>query len=192
MLTDRQLERYSRQILLPDVGGRGQERLLAATVVLAGTGDALAVAATLLARAGVGRLVSTAAGVPAGTDGAIEGDATLDLAGVTQPVRAPAMLARPVVVGRYTATTAVLATLVGRPCLHCLPAATLAPPSGSDDGPLAAALPPLLGGLGASEILRTLLAPPARGRVHRVALEAGTVTASELAPGGCARCAGSA
>jgi len=40
MLTDAQIERYGRQIILPEVGGRGQERLLAARVAVAGAGPA--------------------------------------------------------------------------------------------------------------------------------------------------------
>ncbi|TMA45273.1 MAG: hypothetical protein E6J81_13035, partial [Deltaproteobacteria bacterium] len=55
-LTDAQIERYSRQILLPEIGGRGQARLLAAHVVLAGAGEAATAAAVLLGRAGVGAL----------------------------------------------------------------------------------------------------------------------------------------
>ena len=57
-LTDEQVERYSRQILLPEVGGRGQARLLGARVALAGSDEAAGVAATLLGRAGVGTLTS--------------------------------------------------------------------------------------------------------------------------------------
>ena len=55
-LDERQIERYSRQIILPEIGGRGQERLLASVVVLAGGGDLLATAARYLAGAGVGTL----------------------------------------------------------------------------------------------------------------------------------------
>ena len=49
-------ERYSRQVALPQVGWRGQERLAAATVVIVGCGGLGTVSAGLLARAGVGRL----------------------------------------------------------------------------------------------------------------------------------------
>ena len=37
-LTPSQLERYSRQIILPTVGGRGQEALLNSTVAVVGCG----------------------------------------------------------------------------------------------------------------------------------------------------------
>src|SRR5262249_30849270 len=53
MLTDAQIERWSRQILLPDVGGRGQVRLLAARLGVLGDGLAAEVAVDLLRRAGV-------------------------------------------------------------------------------------------------------------------------------------------
>lgn len=56
VLSDRQIERYSRQIILPEVGGRGQERLLASVVVVAGAGDLTATAARYLAGAGIGEL----------------------------------------------------------------------------------------------------------------------------------------
>ena len=61
-LTDPQIERYSRQILLREVGGEGQARILAAHVLVAGEGLVLPVAALYLAAAGVGTI-----GVACGT-----------------------------------------------------------------------------------------------------------------------------
>ena len=52
--TDR--ERYSRQILFPGIGERGQESLLHAHAVIAGCGALGSFHAAALARAGVGRL----------------------------------------------------------------------------------------------------------------------------------------
>jgi molybdopterin-synthase adenylyltransferase len=49
-------QKYSRQILFTPLGERGQERLLAASVVVAGCGAIGAAAANLLVRAGVGRI----------------------------------------------------------------------------------------------------------------------------------------
>lgn len=54
--TDDQLERYSRHILLPEVGGTGQEKLLAASVLIIGAGGLGAPLLQYLAAAGVGRL----------------------------------------------------------------------------------------------------------------------------------------
>jgi molybdopterin/thiamine biosynthesis adenylyltransferase len=56
MLTPRQQERYERQMLFGPIGARGQERLLDATVAVAGLGALGTVAASMLTRAGVGRL----------------------------------------------------------------------------------------------------------------------------------------
>ena len=56
-LDEHQIERYSRHIILPNFGGQGQERLLAATVLLVGVGRSALTAALHVAAAGVGRLV---------------------------------------------------------------------------------------------------------------------------------------
>lgn len=55
-LTDAQRDRYSRHILLPEVGERGQAKLLASKVLLLGAGGLGSPAALYLAAAGVGTL----------------------------------------------------------------------------------------------------------------------------------------
>jgi molybdopterin/thiamine biosynthesis adenylyltransferase len=56
-VTDAELLRYSRQILLPDFGIEGQERLRASSILVVGLGGLGSPAAMYLAAAGVGRLV---------------------------------------------------------------------------------------------------------------------------------------
>jgi molybdopterin/thiamine biosynthesis adenylyltransferase/rhodanese-related sulfurtransferase len=55
-LTPAQLDRYSRHILLPEVGERGQEKLLKGRVLLLGAGGLGAPASLYLAAAGVGTI----------------------------------------------------------------------------------------------------------------------------------------
>ena len=57
MLKDEQITRYSRHILLPEIGGKGQQRLLDARVRIHGTGRAADEAATYLIAAGIGVVI---------------------------------------------------------------------------------------------------------------------------------------
>ncbi|MCL5982154.1 MAG: molybdopterin-synthase adenylyltransferase MoeB [Firmicutes bacterium] len=56
VLTDQQILRYSRHILVPEIGGRGQEKLLLAKILLIGAGGLGSPVALYLAAAGVGTL----------------------------------------------------------------------------------------------------------------------------------------
>lgn len=67
-LREDQIRRYARHVLLPDVGGLGQERLLAAAVAVH-AGSAAAVAAiAYLAAAGVGRIAILGGGTVTAND----------------------------------------------------------------------------------------------------------------------------
>lgn len=55
-LTDDQTERYSRQIILPEVGGTGQKKLLQAKVLIIGCGGLGSPCSYYLASAGIGKI----------------------------------------------------------------------------------------------------------------------------------------
>jgi len=57
MLSERELERYDRQIRLPNLGVDGQRKLKAAKVLVAGVGGLGTASALYLAAAGIGKLV---------------------------------------------------------------------------------------------------------------------------------------
>jgi|SRR5579871_4534 len=178
MLSDAQVERWSRQIVLPEVGGRGQERLCAARATVCGGNAAAALAAELLERAGV-RVVGDA------------GDVVLDLG--DQPIEAPRGAV--VVRGRMRGARMAVVTLVGRPCGACLDAEALLPrPTRAEAMPaaLGAAAARVLGAIAAGEALSALLRRPRAGRMQTVDLGAGAFAGTTLPSGpGCARCAGS-
>lgn len=55
-LSETQIERYSRQIILPEVGGKGQKRIAQAKVFLAGAGGLGSPCAYYLTAAGIGHI----------------------------------------------------------------------------------------------------------------------------------------
>jgi len=61
-LTNAQIERYSRQIIVPRLGGRGQERLLAARLLLVGDAPDIEAPLAYLVGAGVGTISVRVAG----------------------------------------------------------------------------------------------------------------------------------
>ena len=55
-MTDEELDRYARHIVLPQVGGAGQQRLIASRIAVIGAGGIGSAAIPALAGAGVGRI----------------------------------------------------------------------------------------------------------------------------------------
>ncbi|MHC4721182.1 MAG: ThiF family adenylyltransferase, partial [Planctomycetota bacterium] len=55
-LSEEQIERYSRHIILKHIGGGGQEKLLSSKVLIVGAGGLGAPAGLYLAAAGIGTI----------------------------------------------------------------------------------------------------------------------------------------
>jgi molybdopterin/thiamine biosynthesis adenylyltransferase len=181
MLTDAQIERWSRQILVPHVGGRGQLRLLGARVVLAGGGPVATQCSDLLARAGVS---------VRGGDAPGDTDAIVDLLDASDS-RRTAAAGTPLVRGRLAGCAGLVDTLVGRPCGRCLEPTVGS--SAGDAGPLAPAAAQTLAALVAAEALGVLLEPPRVGRRLCFDLSSGAFDCTSLAAtAGCDLCGGRA
>ena len=151
MLTDATVERYSRQILLEEVGGRGQARLLDATVHVDGGGAAAVVAIDLLERAGV-RVERGAAPRTGAPRAMLPG-------GVT-------------VVSHWTDDGVRIATVARPLCPTCRAGGSSPTPSAAPTRPDSAATDQVVGALVAGECLRALLGLAPRERALRVDLDA--------------------
>ena len=77
-LSDRQIERYSRQIIVPRVGGRAQERLLGSRLLIAGDPDDIEPAILYMAGAGVGNIDIAASSSPERIDAIAASASTLN------------------------------------------------------------------------------------------------------------------
>jgi hypothetical protein len=174
MLADADIERWSRQILLPEVGGRGQERLMATRVAITGDGPVAGIARDLLVRAGV-RTTS---------DG---GDVVVSIGGPCPATTPGTVLVRATVYGAGGSVW----TLVGRPCGVCLDDAPI--DAITVDHVLDGIAAQALGALVANEVLCAVLVPPARGRGHRLDLATGRYeAATPRAAHACDVCGGDA
>jgi hypothetical protein len=176
-LGERQIERWARQIILPEVGGRGQARLLEATAAVVGDGPAARFAADLLARAGLR--------VQDGGDADVTLDFSGDPAAATARGRRARDARRPFIAVSARTDSADVTTLVGRPCVDCAPPATAAR---EPETPLALAV----GALAAGEALRVILVPAAAGRLQTLDLRTGGLASRALDGPGCAACGATA
>lgn len=167
MLANDDIDRYSRQILLPEIGGRGQQQLLQSVITVSG-GEAAAFAMLYLQAAGVGRIET-----------ALTRDASMDL-----PIAPSEVAAFDAATGWRNNQVALIEAGPGTPedvqqrCQVGLwtvyvmvesnggrlrtfgPGETPQLPPFTPSGP-AAVVTPILGSLAATEVMRLLLGLPA-------------------------------
>jgi len=164
MLSEAQIERYARHILLREVGGVGQERLLAAEVRIDGLSSVGIWAAHYLALAGVGRLVLVdprpipAGGLPPLLPPALAGSArdvsavaalgahnpdAKAVVGEPEPKRDGGTILKPAganlsLVARAAGEASFVGWADAPPCARCIPSGGAAPEAAALAGSLAA------------------------------------------------------
>jgi hypothetical protein len=197
-LDDAQVERYSRQLILQEIGPRGQARLMQSRVAVTVTGPAAERATAYLAAAGIGTLALPPAlhtlVDPAHRGVRIEPLALHAAPGLAVPGPFDAALVSTAAEDAAPRTRHTFWIAGGRaaelpPCATCASAA-LGP-----DTPVGDALAPLrdalLGTVVATEIVKALLkiGTPLIGHVLTYDAETATVTTTPVAPrAACARC----
>jgi hypothetical protein len=177
-LNDEQIERYSRQLILQEVGPRGQERLLASRVAVAATGIAAERVVAHLAAAGVGWLAAD----PAlhGVVDAAQPDCTI--VEITDDIRDVAVaVVGPDDLPAWTTRACTVVWITDR-SVGALPARPTAEPAVPASEP-AAVRAALLGTVAATEVVKTLLAigTPLAGRAFTYDAATATVTVVDLA-----------
>jgi hypothetical protein len=167
MLRDADVERYARQVIVPEIGARGQARWLAARVAVRGGGPLAARTADLLRRAGV---------TP--TDDARTADAAVLLGADHAPVGTI-----PVLVAELRGRSATLTVLPEGTCPACAPPTAAPGPCGTDA--LAVCTAHALAALAATEALLVLLDPTRLARRYTIDTDGGTFRADPLPRSAC-------
>ncbi len=187
-LDDEWIERYSRQIVLAEVGAEGQLRLGASRVAIVGSGGAAEQVIAYLAAAGVGWIAADPAlhalADPGKTDLTLASspDATerLDAVVVSSPTLAGVAALWQPFHERGAAIVWIAAGMAGGfpPCPSCAAAGLAAPPTAPE---LETIRDRLLGTLLATEVVKSLLAigAPLAGRV--LTYDPGSATVTSLA-----------
>ncbi len=190
---DAYVERYSRQIILAEIGPRGQERLAAARVAIAARGAAAERVIAYLAAAGVGTLAiapEQRALVDPDQPGIHVEMPTDDASAGFDAVLVDADTAGDAVTARRRFWIAAGRAGEMPPCRDCA-AAALGPPAPAPEA-LAMLRDALLGTVVATEIVKAVLdvGTPLTGRVLTYDATTATVTATAVAPRPtCPRCA---
>jgi hypothetical protein len=196
-LDDAQVERYSRQLILQEIGPRGQARLMQSRVAITVTGPAAERATAYLAAAGIGTLALPPAlhtlVDPAHSDVRIEALVLHAVPGLAVPGPFDAALVSTAVEdaprARHTFWIAGGRAAELPPCATCAIAA-LGPDTPVGDA-LASLRDALLGTVVATEIVKALLkiGTPLIGHVLTYDAETATVTTTPVTPhAACARC----
>jgi adenylyltransferase/sulfurtransferase len=141
-MTEAQVHRYARQLVLAGVGGRGQRRLLSASVALEVGPQAPAAhwAIAYLAAAGVGRIE-------------LDGDAA-------SPVTEPEVAGGPLLIAADVGTPRIEA--LGRRVAALNPDVTVAAAAGAPRLELGAGEPMIAGGAAAARAIRALIEDESR------------------------------
>jgi molybdopterin-synthase adenylyltransferase len=153
-LTDQQIDRYSRQIIVGGIGGRGQERLLASKLVIVGDDAAIETPLAYLVGAGVGEIRIIAADevadsivarmrdrnpdvtVRIGDDNALDANLVLVFIGSAQSVALAtqtfdAHRKSAAIIARLDGSPRLVVIPSAPPCPRCADTNLLAPPFGA-------------------------------------------------------------
>jgi molybdopterin/thiamine biosynthesis adenylyltransferase len=194
VLTDEQIERYSRQILLPEIGGRGQETLLRSTVALIGHGFLTDRIADYLQRAGLVTIaLDTEFEVEMRQPPDVVVDTSASFRQAPQGNRLALRCRSPLVWARVDGEVARVATLGGHqkaaPCGECV-AALLDSTASVSECELSVAAVLWAAGRTATEVLHFLLEPNrSLGEMAMLNLGRSTVTVTKLSKDpGCRIC----